>query len=179
MVRIFAAGANAIMAAGTGTDRLEMIKRDARPGVYPMTILTQVAGGQMIGRLARCGIAIMATHAVCGNAGVIEAQHRGERHGQVTAITLIAGRRMVDWFSERGNVVMTTDTLTVHFFVVHAIERQEASRGMTRIATLSRLNMSRDLGGRRNNATVCVTVFTFTQCAGEGALTMAVATTRN
>jgi hypothetical protein len=50
---------------------------------------------------------------------------------------------------------------------------------MTRIATLGGLDVSSDLGSRRYNATVCVTVLALTQGASEIAAPVAVTATCN
>jgi len=178
MVSILAARDNAVVATRASADRLRVIEHDAGPRVHPMTIFTKIACWYVVCWFSLRGDAVMTANAVRCDAGMVKAQYRRKRNGEMAIVTLIARGRMIDRFSDRCIVVVTTDTVTVHFVMIHAFKRNKASRGMTGITALCGLNMAGRFGGCRDYPTLRMAVLTFAQRTCEVAAPVTVTAAR-
>lgn len=175
VISVFTAREYAVVTAGTGTERLQVIERDADPGVRLVTVFAHVGGRQVVGRLAGRRCAVVTADAIGRNSGVIKAYDRRKCDRQMTALALVTSWWVIDRFTNGGIIIVTTVALAVSFIMVHAFQWNKTTRGMTGIATLCCRDMASWLRGRGYDSTLRVAILAFPQRAGEVAATMAIA----
>jgi hypothetical protein len=105
-----------------------------------MTIVTGIAAGNMVGRLAGSNRAVVATETGAQNIGVIDAHYRRPGRGEMAILANSVGLDVHGVFAGCGTAVVTRRAITGHRGMIE-YGRYPCSSGMTIIAGVTAGNV--------------------------------------
>jgi len=103
----------AVVATGTATRaHIDMIEHRGQPGIRRVTIVTDVAAGDVIRCLAICSRPVVAARTGAKHIGVVDAYHRDPARGTVTVIAQVRRLDMRGVLALGRTAVMATGAVT-------------------------------------------------------------------
>lgn len=132
-----------VVAIRAGADDLVMIDPVGFPTGVAVTVLAQIAGGNMVVALARQGAAVMAARTTARDLFMFEIG-RNPAIGRVTVGTIIPTDDVIRRLARYHPVVVTTETAAQYKSVINdGVRLLPSGDLMTAFADISRLNMLR------------------------------------
>lgn len=140
-----------------------------------MAVLAQIAGGNVIDRLACCGHAVMTGEATGGDACVVEARGHPGR-GAMAIAADITCRQMIDGFTAGPCTIVATAAGADDFKVIDPHWRNPGVGSMAGFTALSGEDVVRRLRTGADRTRFRMATHTLSRCAVEGSVSVAAVT---
>ena len=140
-----------------------------------MAVLAQIAGGNVIGRFAHCGHAVMTGEATDGDACMVEARGHPGRGAMAIAADFTC-RQMIDGFTAGPCTIVATAAGADDFKVIDPHRGNPGVGSMAGFTALSGEDVNRRLRAGADRTRFRMTAHTLCRCAGKGTVSVAAVT---